>query len=89
MRTERKVSMNVNTVSPPITTLYRGRKMKPGKYIAGPARVFLCYCDVCNSKIIVPTDYLQSFDRYFRKESKSLKVRFLKFLISRVNLEDK
>lgn len=87
MRTKGNI-VETTSVSPPINTLYRGRKMKPGKYIAGPARVFLCYCDVCNSKIIVPTDYLRSFDRYFKQESKSLKVRFLKYLISRVNLED-
>lgn len=88
MRTERKVPMETNTVSPPISALYRGRKMKPGKYLAGPARVFLCYCDTCNSKIIVPTEYLQSFNRYFKKENKSLRVRILKYLISKMSLED-
>jgi hypothetical protein len=88
MRTERKDPVEVSTVSPPINTHYRGRKMKPGKYIAGPARVFLCYCDVCNSKIIVPTSYLQNFNRYYKSESKSLRVRLLKYLISRINTED-
>lgn len=62
--------------------------MKPGKYLAGPPRVFLCYCENCNSKIIVPADFLRNFDRYFKKESRSFKVRFLKYIISRVNLED-
>ena len=71
------------------TTVYRGRKMKPGKYLAGPARVFLCYCETCNSKIIVPTDYLQSFNRYFKKENKSIRVRILKYLVSKMSLEDK
>ncbi len=88
MRIERKLSMETSTVSPPISTLYRGRKMKPGKYLAGPPRVFLCYCDVCNSKIVVPTAYLQSFQRYFKKENKSIKVRFLKFLVSKMSIED-
>ena len=71
-----------------MATLYRGRKMKPGKYIAGPARVFLCYCDVCNSKIVVPTAYLTSFSRYFKKENKSIRVRILKYLVSKMSLED-
>lgn len=92
MRTphERKI-METSTVSPPVTsiqTAYRGRKMKPGKYIPGPARVFFGYCDHCHNKVVVPLEYLSSFNRYFKKETKSFRVRFLQFLISRMKVDE-
>ena len=80
--------METSTMSPSINTLYRGRKMKPGKYIPGPARVFICYCDTCNNKVIVPLAHLSSFDKYFRKEKRSMRVRLLTYLISKMNIDD-
>lgn len=88
MRTSKGNILESTSVSPPINTLYRGRKMKPGKYLPGPPRVFLCYCDVCNSKIVVSLDYLASFNKYFKKDSKSIRVRLVKYLISTMRVED-
>ena len=87
MRTEKGSIMETGTMSPALNTLYRGRKMKPGKYLPGPPRVFLCYCDSCNNKVVVPLEYLANFNKYFKKQSRSLRVRIIRFLASTIKDE--
>ena len=61
-----------------IAAEYRGRKMKPGKYLPSPPRIFVKYCDCCHSKVLLELHDMKTFGRYFKRNSKSTKVILLK-----------
>lgn len=60
-----------------LTKTNRGRKMRPGRYIPGPPRIFVAYCDNCHQKVLLPVEDMKYFGLYFRRQSKSWRVRLL------------
>ncbi len=76
-----------DTINPAKRTDYRGRKMKPGKYLAGPPSVFVCYCGHCQEKVILPVDEVKTFGRYFQRQNKSLKVRTMRVVMRAVGVD--
>lgn len=72
----------------PVHNSYRGRKMKPGKYLPGPPRIFVTYCEECNSKVTVPLEYMKYFQRGYARETKSLRVKLLRLLMKGMGIEN-
>lgn len=66
-------------------TTFKGRKMRPGRYVAGPPRVFISYCDHCHEKVLLPVEQVALFGRYFKHESKSLKYKMYKYFADKLS----
>ena len=78
--------MEPNTYAPYVRkSAYRGRKMRPGRYVAGPPRVFVSYCDHCHEKVLLPVEEIKNFGQYFKRESKSLKYKLYKYFASKLS----
>lgn len=73
-------------------TVYRGRKMLPGKYVYNPDKcqfgTFVDYCDKCNYKMIIDQDHLSRIMRNTKKANKGLRVRILRLLMNSLNVDD-
>ncbi len=73
-------------------TVYRGRKMLPGKYVYDPVNCrfgyFVDYCQKCNFKMIVTPSHLAKIGATTRKVNRGLRVRILRALMHSLKVED-
>lgn len=89
MRTKKGDAMNGLTTYAPVTSVqFRGRKMKPGKYLPGPARVFITYCGGCNEKVTIPMADMKHFMIYYRKQRQSMRVKLVRWLMKGLQSND-
>lgn len=68
-----------------------GRRMKPGRAVASHEagiQYFFCYCDNCSSKILADREYLKQFMMFAAKQDQKLRVRLIKYLAKRLQVND-
>lgn len=73
-------------------TIYRGRKMLPGKYVYDPIKcqfgTFIGYCDKCNYKMIINQQHLARITHNTKRGNKGLRVRLLRVLMKSLKVDD-